>query len=109
MEVIVTSKKDLQRIVDASVEAATAKVLARLKPSAAGPKAWLTNKETMAFLGLSKTSGIRLLMGGTEHKSNRRPRTYLQDVERPLRLQKYRRMDCRIISFSGMRFLSPLS
>ena len=64
MEVIVTSKKDLQRIVDASVEAATAKVLARLKPSAAGPKAWLTNKETMAFLGLSKTSLQRYRASG---------------------------------------------
>lgn len=56
MEVIVTSKRDLQRLVNASVEAATAKILAQIQPADSGPKAWLTNREAMAFLGLSKTS-----------------------------------------------------
>ena len=64
MEVIVTSVRDLQRIVDASVEAATAKVLARLSPTKAGPKEWLTNKEAMDFLGLSKTSMQRYRASG---------------------------------------------
>ena len=64
MEVIVTSKKDLQRIVNASVEAATARVLSQVQPAAAGPKEWLSNKETMAFLGLSKTSLQRYRSSG---------------------------------------------
>ena len=64
MEVIVTSKKDLQRIVNASVEAATAKILAQVQPAASGPKEWLTNREAMAFLGLSKTSLQRYRSSG---------------------------------------------
>ena len=64
MDLIVTTKKDLQRIVDASVEAATAKVLARLNPTKSGPKEWLTNREAMDFLGLSKTTLQRYRASG---------------------------------------------
>ena len=64
MEVIVTSKRDLQRIVNASVEAATAKVLSQVQQAASGPKEWLTNREAMAFLGLSKTSLQRYRSSG---------------------------------------------
>ncbi len=64
MDLVITTKSELQRIVDASVEAATAKVLARLNPTNSGPKEWLTNKETMAFLGLSKTSLQRYRVSG---------------------------------------------
>ena len=64
MEVIVTSKKDLQRIVNASVEAATAKVISQVQPVASGLKEWLTNREAMDFLGLSKTSLQRYRSSG---------------------------------------------
>ncbi len=65
MEVIVTSKKDLQRIVNASVEAATARVLSQVQQTASGGmKEWLSNKETQAFLGLSKTSLQRYRSSG---------------------------------------------
>lgn len=56
MEIIVTKSTDLQRIVDASVEAATNKVLSQLQTTGGAPKEWLTNRETMEFLGLSKTT-----------------------------------------------------
>ena len=56
MELVVTSKADLQRIVDASVEAATSKLLSRIHPAKTGPKEWLTNREARDFLGLSKTT-----------------------------------------------------
>ena len=64
MDVIVTSTAALQRIVDASVEAATTKLLSRIQPTTAGPKPWLTNKEAMAFLGVSKTSLQRYRASG---------------------------------------------
>ena len=64
MELIVTSKSDLQRIVYASVEAATVKLLSRIQPAASGPKEWLTNKEAMDFLGLSKTTLQRYRTSG---------------------------------------------
>ncbi len=64
MDLIVTTKKDLQRIVNASVEAATAKVLSQVQPVASGPKEWLTNREAMGFLGLSKTSLQRYRSSG---------------------------------------------
>ena len=64
MELVITSKADLQRIVDASVEAATVKLLSRIQPAASGPKEWLTNKEAMDFLGLSKTSLQRYRASG---------------------------------------------
>ena len=65
MEVIVTSKKDLQRIVNASVEAATAKVLSQVQQDASGGmKEWLSNKEAQAFLGLSKTTLQRYRSSG---------------------------------------------
>ena len=65
MEVIVTSTSDLQRIVDASVEAATNKLVSRLQPAGSGPKEWLTNKEACTFLGLSKTTLQRYRDAGT--------------------------------------------
>ena len=65
MELIVTTKKDLQRIVNDSVEAATAKILSQVQQTASGvPKAWLTNREAMDFLGLSKTSLQRYRSSG---------------------------------------------
>ncbi len=65
MDVIVTSKADLQRIVHASVEAATAKILSHTQPTpSGGPKEWLTNREAMDFLGLSKTSLQRYRSSG---------------------------------------------
>ena len=65
MEVIVTSKRDLQRIVNDSVEAATAKVLSQVQQTASGGmKEWLSNKEAQAFLGLSKTSLQRYRTSG---------------------------------------------
>ncbi len=56
MDLIITTKSDLQRIVDASVEAATTKLLSRITPATSGPKEWLTNPEGMFFLGLSKAT-----------------------------------------------------
>lgn len=56
MDIIITKPADLQRLIDSSVEAATAKVIARVTPSSCGPKEWLTNREAMDFLGLSKTT-----------------------------------------------------
>ena len=64
MEVVVTSAADLQRIIDASVEAATAKVLSRMKSTASQPKEWLTNQEAMAFLGLAKATLQRYRKSG---------------------------------------------
>ena len=64
MELIVTSKADLQRIVDASVEASTAKVLARFPSGEGTPKAWLTNREALSFLGLSKATLQRYRTSG---------------------------------------------
>lgn len=62
--IIVTSVQDLQRIVDTSVEAATTKVLSRIQPTTAAPKAWFTNKEAMDFLGLSKATLQRYRASG---------------------------------------------
>lgn len=64
MELVVTSKAELQRVIDASVEAATLKLLSRLQPTGTGSKEWLTNKEAMDFLGLSKTTLQRYRASG---------------------------------------------
>ena len=64
MNIVVTSTSDLQKIVDASVEAATTKLLARIHPSNSSPKEWLTNREAMDFLGLSKTTLQRYRTSG---------------------------------------------
>lgn len=64
MEIVVTSTSDLQRIVDASVEAATAKVLSRVKNREGKPKEWLTNREAMDYLGLSKATLQRYRKSG---------------------------------------------
>ena len=64
MDIIITKPADLQRIIDASVEAATAKVISRILPSDATPKEWLTNREAMDFLGLSKTTLQRYRVSG---------------------------------------------
>jgi len=64
MKLIVTTKKDLQRIVNASVEAATTKAFSQVQPVASGPKEWLTNREAVSFLGLSKTTLQRYRRSG---------------------------------------------
>ena len=63
-QVIVTTAPALQRIVDASVEAATAKILARFKSAETSHKEWLTNREAMHFLGLSKATLQRYRTSG---------------------------------------------
>ena len=63
--ILVTSQEDLQRIVDASVEAATSRLLARLPREESRQKAWLTNREAMAYLGLSKTTLQRYRTSGS--------------------------------------------
>ena len=53
---IITSEDNLQRLIDSSVESVASRLLTKLPKSEAGPKEWMTNKEVMAFLGLSKTT-----------------------------------------------------
>ena len=64
MNLIITSTEDLRRIVDASVEAATEKVLSRVKTTESSHKEWLTNREVMGFLGLSKATLQRYRTSG---------------------------------------------
>lgn len=64
--VIVTTKLALNEAVEAAVERAAARLAARLRVDApgAGPKAWLTNRETQAYLGLSKATLARYRADG---------------------------------------------
>ena len=63
-EAIVSSERFQRLAAAASVEAATAKILSQVQPAASGPKEWLTNREAMDFLGLSKTSLQRYRASG---------------------------------------------
>ena len=62
--IIVTASASLQRIVEASVEAAVTKILSRINPDVSRPKEWLTNREAMDFLGLSKPTLQRYRASG---------------------------------------------
>ena len=55
-QVVVTSPPALQQMVSETVEAAVTKAVARLAPSSNPPKEWLTNREAMDFLDLSKST-----------------------------------------------------
>ena len=63
-KVIVASTSDLTRIISASVEAATKKAVSTVPMLSQGAKDWLTNKEAMEFLGLSKTTLQRYRASG---------------------------------------------
>lgn len=62
---IFTSEEDLKRLISTSIEVAAAKVVAGLPDSSPSPKEWLTNKEAMQFLGLSKTTMQRMRTCGS--------------------------------------------
>ena len=61
---LILSRSDIERIATATAEVVTDNILARLKPADAGAKEWLSNREAMAFLGLSKTTLQRYRTSG---------------------------------------------
>ena len=61
---VLTSKNAIQRIVDAGIEAATEKIISRLVTTGGVKKAWLTNKEAMEYLGLSRPTLQRYRASG---------------------------------------------
>jgi hypothetical protein len=65
MEVILTSKPDLKRLIRKSVRAAVVEVLEKKETKQAEPKEWLTNKEAQDFLGLSRATLQRYRDRGT--------------------------------------------
>ena len=54
--IIVTSDAQIRRVVAEALHQTLPGVLSILKSTSDGPKEWLTNKEAMGFLGLSKTT-----------------------------------------------------
>ncbi len=64
MDVVVSSQADLRQIIRDELRTTLPPLLADLKPTASGPKEWLTNREAMDFLGLSKTSLQRYRSSG---------------------------------------------
>ena len=84
---IVTSQTRLRVIVADEVNSSLAKVLEALKPELAQPKAWLSNKEAMAYLGgLSRSTLARFRKDGTLPYSKLGAHVYyrLGDIERVL-------------------------
>ena len=64
MKAYLDFEEELQQAVEASVDRATARILASLPSINNSPKEWLTNREAMEFLGLSKTTLQRLRANG---------------------------------------------
>ena len=64
MEVIITSPENLRRIVSDALRTTLPRLLSDLKPVSSTPKEWLTNREAMDFLGLSKTTLQRYRASG---------------------------------------------
>lgn len=63
-EIVVTSSRELQRLIGHTMRAALEVAFARREYNVSAPKEWLTNKEAMEFLGLSKTSLQRFRKAG---------------------------------------------
>jgi len=56
MELIITSKSDLQDLIEASVREAINSSSDIQKKDGDRPKPWMTNREAQAFYGLSKST-----------------------------------------------------
>lgn len=63
--VVITSKDDLQRVLDDTLDETIPRLLKELKPPQEPPKEWLSNREAMEFLDLSKATLQRYRSDGT--------------------------------------------
>lgn len=92
MELVVTSKHDLQALLDESVRGAVSAAIQKLQPGQPGSsKDWLTNEEAIDYLGLSRPTLQRYRNDGKLPYSRVGSRVY------------YRREDVEALLEAGMQ------